>query len=54
MTENGPVAPSPRRVEDHVAAAASPERHLLEAHKLSIQVQGKAGGPQSAAERGKA
>ncbi len=43
MTENSQGAPNPRRVDDHVGAAASPEKHLLEAHKLSIQVQGKEG-----------
>ena len=35
--------PNPRRVDDHVAAAASPEKHLLDAHKLYIQIQGKEG-----------
>lgn len=41
MTEHGQETPSPRRVDDHIVAAANPEKHLFEAHKLSIQVQGK-------------
>lgn len=43
MTENTQGAPHPRRGDDHVIAAANPEKHLLDAHKLSIQVQGKEG-----------
>ncbi len=43
MAENIQEAPQARRVDDHVGASTIPERHLLEAHKLTLQVQGKEG-----------
>lgn len=43
MTEDSQAAPQLHRAGDHVGAAANPEQHLLDAHKLSIRVQGKEG-----------
>lgn len=42
MTEETQQAPQPRRGGEH-AVAPNPEQHLLEAHKLSVQIQGKQG-----------
>lgn len=43
MAEEPHAAPQPRAADNHAGAAANPEQHLMEAHKLSIQVQGKEG-----------
>lgn len=43
MTEETQATPRPQRTDDHAGAAANPEEHLRDAHKLSIQVQGKEG-----------
>ncbi len=44
MSEEARPAPQPSRGEQHPAAAAlNPEQHLQDAHKLSIQLQGKVG-----------
>ena len=40
--ENHP-APQSRRPDDHAGAIANAEQHLSEAHKLSVQIQGKEG-----------
>lgn len=42
MTEETQAAPQPSRGRPH-AQAPNPEQHLQEAHKLSIQPQGKVG-----------
>lgn len=42
MTEEVQAAPESHRAETH-AAAANPEQHLLDAHKLAIKAQGKEG-----------
>lgn len=43
MAEDTAPTPQPSRAESHAAANLNPEQHLLEAHKLSIQLQGKEG-----------
>jgi hypothetical protein len=40
--QTAPTTPTPHRPEQH-AMPANPEAHLLEAHNMSIQVQGKEG-----------
>ncbi len=43
MAEDTQAARHPHRGGDHVGAAANPEQHLLDAHNLSIRLQGKEG-----------
>ncbi|HEX2923094.1 MAG TPA: hypothetical protein VHS28_03595 [Chloroflexota bacterium] len=43
MSEETQPEAQPRRSDDHAGAAANPEQHLLDAHNLSIKVQGKEG-----------
>lgn len=43
MSEETQPEVQPRHTDDHAGAAANPEQHLLDAHNLSIRVQGKEG-----------